>query len=72
MIQLLWDREIIQWLFRSGAQVRSTGLLDPLTRQPFKGKRRGGGIRFGEMERNSLLCLLIKLPIYYMTGSTPL
>lgn len=36
-------------------QVRATGQVDQITRQPIKGRKRGGGVRFGEMERDSML-----------------
>uniref|UniRef100_A0A915C6V3 DNA-directed RNA polymerase subunit beta n=3 Tax=Parascaris TaxID=6254 RepID=A0A915C6V3_PARUN len=36
-------------------QVRSTGPIDPVTHQPVKGRKKGGGIRFGEMERDAMI-----------------
>lgn len=36
-------------------QVRTTGPVVPTTGQPIQGRKRGGGIRVGEMERDALL-----------------
>lgn len=36
-------------------QVRATGAMDLTLRQPVKGRKRGGAIRVGEMERDCLI-----------------
>ena len=36
-------------------QARQRGTRDQLTNQPIKGKKRGGGIKFGEMERDTIV-----------------
>nr|VZI42136.1 unnamed protein product [Spirometra erinaceieuropaei] len=36
-------------------QVRAEGRFDPILRQPIKGRKVGGGVRLGEMERDCLL-----------------
>ncbi|CAE8609350.1 unnamed protein product, partial [Polarella glacialis] len=45
----------LRHLVMDKAQVRSRGRVDRLTNQPVKGRKKHGGIRFGEMERDSLL-----------------
>ena len=35
--------------------MRATGPINQLTRQPLKGRKKHGGIRLGEMERDSII-----------------
>ncbi len=35
--------------------MRADGRFDPILRQPIKGRKVGGGVRLGEMERDCLL-----------------
>ena len=35
--------------------MRATGPVDQVTHQPVKGRKKGGGIRFGEMERDAII-----------------
>jgi len=45
-------------------QARSTGPVNRVTLQPIKGRKKGGGIRLGEMERDSLLAHGVSFTIY--------
>merc|ERR1719379_2281707 len=45
----------LRHLVSEKAQVRARGPVDKKTMQPVKGRKKHGGIRFGEMERDSLL-----------------
>jgi len=42
-------------MIKDKAQARNKGPIDCLTRQPIKGRKKGGGIRLGEMERDALI-----------------
>eukprot|EP00920_Eleutheroschizon_duboscqi_P009167 GHVT01020968.1.p1 GENE.GHVT01020968.1~~GHVT01020968.1.p1 ORF type:complete len:231 (+),score=44.11 GHVT01020968.1:405-1097(+) len=57
------------------AQVRATGPIDALTHQPVKGRKRHGGIRFGEMERDALLAhgtsALLQDRLMHVSSSRP-
>lgn len=54
-LHYIWTQMTYWRLCSHFNKVRSTGTVDQITRQPIKGRKRGGGIRFGEMERDSLL-----------------
>lgn len=45
----------LRHMIKDKAQARATGPIDALTHQPIKGRKKGGGIRFGEMERDALI-----------------
>ncbi|KAL0236933.1 hypothetical protein PCE1_000330 [Barthelona sp. PCE] len=45
----------LRHMIRDKYQVRATGRINPVTRQPVKGRKMGGGIRCGEMERDALI-----------------
>lgn len=45
----------LRHMIKDKAQARRQGPIDCLTRQPIKGRKKGGGIRLGEMERDALI-----------------
>ena len=45
----------LKHIVRDKVNARDEGPKDQLTKQPIKGRKRGGGIRIGEMEKDSLV-----------------
>ena len=54
--QSSWVIIVVAWVFdRVFVKVRTTGAYDQITKQPVHGRKKGGGIRLGEMERDSII-----------------
>lgn len=47
--------QLLRHLVKDKMQARGTGMLHVMTHQPVSGIRKGGGLRFGEMERDALI-----------------
>eukprot|EP01038_Epipyxis_sp_PR26KG_P013003 gene13003-17433_t len=55
VIDYLGEQLRLRHMVSDKSQVRSTGPVMAITRQPVKGRKKHGGIRLGEMERDALL-----------------
>jgi len=54
--QSSWVIIVVASVFdRVFVKVRTTGAYDQITKQPVHGRKKGGGIRLGEMERDSII-----------------